>query len=99
MINYTNGELEESLQLAQKMKDQSLRECIDYLTERENKGAEIHLFPSFVPNSFYFRIFQSGRFREDGFVMLHGSLAAIRPGVPERVWSMERKFTTHWEIH
>jgi len=77
MVDLTEGKLEEALEFAKTIGDNSLQACLDRLKKvEENYGGSVqtNISTDFAPYSFYFcrHDKESGDFKGNGGVIFHG---------------------------
>jgi hypothetical protein len=73
MKDWTEGKLQETLDFAKSINDESLQKCIDRLKLVENNiGCETNVSNDFAPKSFYFERLKDGKFCGNGGIIWHG---------------------------
>lgn len=112
MKDLTDGKLQEALDFAKKMNNNSLQDCLDRLKKteeniRENSGKDIetHIYPDFAPLSFEFvRVdYKNGRdykpdFLSNGGIIYHGPHDGFGSGASP-TFSVCLTPTDGWSIH
>jgi len=100
MKDLTNGKLEETLEFAKTIKDDSLEYCIERLKlTDENCETETNLMNDFAPKSFYFeRLRKDGSFAGNGGVIFHGTHDSGGNGAFP-TFSVNVTPTNGWSIH
>jgi hypothetical protein len=73
MKDCTLGKLDEALQFAETIKDNSLQECINHIKMvDEIHGYQTKIFTDGAPKSFYFERFSGETFCGNGGIIFHG---------------------------
>ena len=107
MKDCTNGKLQEALEFAKKMKNNSLQDCLDRLKKTEenykqNTGRDLvtYIYPDFAPLSFYFEKFdcESQKVNSNGGIIYHGPHDGFGSGAAP-TFSVCLTPTDGWSIH
>lgn len=77
MTDLTEGKLDEALEFAKKIGDDSLQKCLDRLKQVEDNHdgtIQTNISSDFAPYSFYFVRYdkQTGDFKSNGGIIFHG---------------------------
>jgi hypothetical protein len=97
MKDMTEGKLEEQLQFAASINDNSLKDCLMRMFAVESRQkVEHHIYPDWAKRSFAF-----GRYREDGTLALNGGI--IYHGSPNEGYqeggSVQIEPSYGWQTH
>ncbi len=100
MINdQTGGKLQETLDFARTINDDSLKGCIERLNKTDQElGSETTVYNDFAPKSFEFVRKKDNKFCGNGGIIFHGSHDGYGSG-DAPTFSVCLSKTTGWAIH
>ena len=101
MTDLTEGALQQELDYAKSISNDSLQRCIDQIKRiDENCESETNIVKDFAPHSFYFVRQKHGEFRGNGGIIFHGKHDGFgNGGAPTFSVSIGNSKETRWEIH
>ena len=99
MKDKTEGKLQEALEFAKTINDNSLQSCLDRLDNVDkNSNYETIIHNDFAYMSFYFERVRDGQFRSDGGIIYHGNHDGFGSGY-DPTFSVSVTPTSGWSIH
>lgn len=101
MTDLTEGALQQELDYAKSIGNDSLQRCIDRLKMADqNCETETQVVRDFAPHSFYFVKQKDGQFRGNGGIIFHGKHDGFGSGSASTFSvSISDSRETRWEIH
>lgn len=101
MTDLTEGALQQELDYAKSIGNDTLQQCIDRIKQiDENRECETNIAKDFAPHSFYFVRQKDGEFRGNGGIIFHGKHDGFGSGsAPTFSVSLSDSRETRWEIH
>lgn len=101
MTDLTEGALQQELDYAKSIGNDTLQQCIDRLKQiDENHESETNIVKDFAPHSFYFVRMKDGEFIGNGGIIFHGKHDGFgNGGAPTFSVSISDSRETRWEIH
>ena len=106
MVDLTEGKLDEALEYAKKIGDESLQSCLDRLKKTEEtyeldgRPIQTNVSTDFAPLSFYFERHDksTGMFKGNGGIIVHGSHDGFGSGSAP-TFSVSLEPCSGWSIH
>lgn len=101
MTDLTEGALQQELDYAKSIKNETLQQCIDQIKRiDEHCETETQIAKDFAEHSFYFVRQKDGRFKGNGGIIFHGKHDGFGSGsAPTFSVSSDNSRETRWEIH
>jgi hypothetical protein len=101
MTDLTEGALQQELDYAKSIGNDTLQQCIDRIKQRDNDfESDTQITRDFAPHSFYFVRMKDGEFRGNGGIIFHGKHDGFgNGGAPTFSVSIGNSRETRWEIH
>ena len=104
MKDLTEGKLQETLEFAKTIQNDSLQECLNHLesVDEIHEGIETRVYNDFAPKSFYFVRWDTFRNKMwmNGGIIFHGAHDnGGEGGSPTFSVSLSGSKETRWEIH